>query len=414
MHRDIKAENVLLISDEFVKLADFGFSTQVMNAQDYLNTFCGSPPYAAPELFSDSHYYGNPVDIWSLGILLYFILVANMPFSAPTIPQLRSTILKGEYQLPGNLSSNCVKLMREYNHDGNEMIIIDFNFNIECILLHNPIQRPTIDMILRSDWLQQQPKKVESPTSMNSALTIIQKRKKASFWCSKSRKTSPASPNQPTKQPEPIDCYTKKYNNIPIEKFKNPLDNDNSLSSAMTVVPVHNHLSTIKRNNSLINSSRIVKRNQQNSKKDVEIIQNNDIIQVQSLRSYSNDDPNAFDDDDEKSESEKDFERFMMLPTRITTSNSSNLNALEMEVRKIMNSYGISDNLLEKHIEHGPRSEIIGIYRILIMRLKTQKEQASIVNQTLINKNNISNNNLNSSSNNNSHKNHKKHMCAIL
>lgn len=47
VHRDIKAENVLVISDDYVKLADFGFSTQIVNSQ-YLNTFCGSPPYAAP------------------------------------------------------------------------------------------------------------------------------------------------------------------------------------------------------------------------------------------------------------------------------------------------------------------------------------------------------------------------------
>jgi len=41
VHRDIKAENVLMVSDEHVKLADFGFSTQITNAQSYLNTFCG-------------------------------------------------------------------------------------------------------------------------------------------------------------------------------------------------------------------------------------------------------------------------------------------------------------------------------------------------------------------------------------
>lgn len=278
--------------------------------------------------------------------------------------------------------------------------------------MHNPIHRPSIDMILRSQWVQQQiVKKPDSPTQ--NALTIIQKRKKASFWCSKSRKTSPMSPNQPIKQPEPIDCYTKKYNNIPIEKFKNPLEQETSLSSAMTVVPVHNHLSTIKRNNSLINSSKVVKRNQRNEPM-VEIVQNNDIIQVRSLRSYSNDDPSAFDDDEISTESEKDFERFMMLPSR--TNGDANLlralNPIEQEVRKLMKSLGISDNLLEKNIEQGPRSEIIGIYRILIMRFKTQKEQPSIINQTAVNKNNTLTNN------NNSHKNHKsqrrKHMCAIL
>lgn len=119
VHRDIKAENVLVITDEHVKLADFGFSTQIHSSQDFLNTFCGSPPYASPELFSDEKYLGSPVDIWSTGILLYFMLIGNMPFSAPTIPQLRNTILKGEYQLPGILSQSCIKLIRKLIQDTN-------------------------------------------------------------------------------------------------------------------------------------------------------------------------------------------------------------------------------------------------------------------------------------------------------
>ncbi|KAJ3160603.1 Serine/threonine-protein kinase par-1 [Geranomyces michiganensis] len=67
IHRDLKAENLLLDGNMNVKIADFGFSNQFSPGQR-LNTWCGSPPYAAPELFQGKEYSGPEVDIWSLGI----------------------------------------------------------------------------------------------------------------------------------------------------------------------------------------------------------------------------------------------------------------------------------------------------------------------------------------------------------
>ena len=63
VHRDLKAENLLLDSDMNIKLADFGFSNYYTDASP-LATWCGSPAYAAPELFEGKQYSGPKADIW--------------------------------------------------------------------------------------------------------------------------------------------------------------------------------------------------------------------------------------------------------------------------------------------------------------------------------------------------------------
>lgn len=78
-----------------MKVADFGFSTRVTNCSDTLDTFCGSPPYAAPELFRDECYVGPPVDVWAMGVLLFFMVTGTMPFRADTMGKLRLAVIDG-------------------------------------------------------------------------------------------------------------------------------------------------------------------------------------------------------------------------------------------------------------------------------------------------------------------------------
>ncbi|VDM27057.1 unnamed protein product [Toxocara canis] len=124
VHRDIKAENVIFSHPGWVKLADFGFSCQVESGAN-LSTFCGSPPYAAPELFKEKEYSGPMVDIWALGVLLYFMLVGMTPFRGETINDLTQNILKGTYNMPEYLSTFAQHIIsRMLEMDANKRMTI--------------------------------------------------------------------------------------------------------------------------------------------------------------------------------------------------------------------------------------------------------------------------------------------------
>uniref|UniRef100_A0A8C9ZXZ9 non-specific serine/threonine protein kinase n=1 Tax=Sander lucioperca TaxID=283035 RepID=A0A8C9ZXZ9_SANLU len=117
VHRDLKTENLLLDANMNIKLADFGFGN-FYNAGEPLSTWCGSPPYAAPEVFEGKEYEGPQLDIWSLGVVLYVLVCGSLPFDGPSLPTLRQRVTEGRFRIPFFMSQDCENLIRK-------MLVVD-------------------------------------------------------------------------------------------------------------------------------------------------------------------------------------------------------------------------------------------------------------------------------------------------
>lgn len=100
VHRDLKLENVLLDKNENVKLCDFGFTREYEGKANYLQTFCGTVCYSAPEMLRGEKYAGEKVDVWSLGIILYALLKGELPFDEDDDIATKAKILKDEPVCP--------------------------------------------------------------------------------------------------------------------------------------------------------------------------------------------------------------------------------------------------------------------------------------------------------------------------
>jgi len=133
VHRDLKAENLLLDGRMKIKIADFGFGN-FFHPNEELCTYCGSPPYAAPEVFEGKKYCGPEIDIWSLGVVLYVLVCGSLPFDGDNLHALRDRVISGRFRIPYFMSSECENLIRK-------MLVLD------------PKKRLTIGQISEHPWM---------------------------------------------------------------------------------------------------------------------------------------------------------------------------------------------------------------------------------------------------------------------
>uniref|UniRef100_A0A7N8XIQ2 Serine/threonine-protein kinase BRSK2-like n=1 Tax=Mastacembelus armatus TaxID=205130 RepID=A0A7N8XIQ2_9TELE len=133
-HRDLKPENLLLDEKNNIRIADFGMAS-LQVGDSLLETSCGSPHYACPEVIRGEKYDGRRADVWSCGVILFALLVGALPFDHDNLRQLLEKVKSGVFHMPHFIPPECQALLKG-------MIEV------------NPDKRLTLEAIQKHPWYQ--------------------------------------------------------------------------------------------------------------------------------------------------------------------------------------------------------------------------------------------------------------------
>ena len=131
--RDLKLDNLLLDTEGYVKIADFGLCKEGMGYGDRTGTFCGTPEFLAPEVLTETSYT-RAVDWWGLGVLIFEMLVGESPFPGDDEEEVFDSIVNDEVRYPRFLSLESIAIMRRVINCESAFIFVVTVFKKEIVV----------------------------------------------------------------------------------------------------------------------------------------------------------------------------------------------------------------------------------------------------------------------------------------
>jgi len=136
IHRDLKLGNLFLNDKMEVKIGDFGLATKLEFDGERKRTICGTPNYIAPEVLEGKQGHSYEVDVWSIGVIIYTLIIGKPPFETSDVKTTYKRIRMNSYSFPEN---SCI------SDQAKDLIT--------KILNNDPAKRPTVDDIMLHGWI---------------------------------------------------------------------------------------------------------------------------------------------------------------------------------------------------------------------------------------------------------------------